>query len=123
MIDGPPKRASRGRDGEAAAAAFLESEGWTIVARNFRWKGGEIDIAAERADEIAFVEVKSWESYGPEELDRAIGPDKRRRIVETSQIFLARNRQYSSRRVRFDVILVRGGEIAERYESAFTGEL
>jgi putative endonuclease len=114
---------SRGREGEAVAASFLESEGWTIVAKNFRWKGGEIDLAAERGDEIAFVEVKSWESYGPEELERAIGPDKRRRIVETSKIFLARNRQYSSRRVRFDVILVRGGGIAERYESAFTGEL
>ncbi|MDP3177100.1 MAG: YraN family protein [Spirochaetaceae bacterium] len=123
MIGIPPSRASLGRDGEAVAASFLESEGWTIVARNFRWKGGEIDIAAERADEIAFIEVKSWRSYGPEELDRAIGSDKRRRIVETSKIFLARNRQYSSRRVRFDVILVRGGEIAERYESAFTGEL
>jgi putative endonuclease len=114
--------AAKGRAGEAAAAAFLEAEGWRIVARNIRWKGGEIDIAAELGGVIAFVEVKSWESMGPEELERSIGREKRRRIVETSKIFLSRHREYNDWRVRFDVILMRGGLVVERYPSAFTGE-
>jgi Holliday junction resolvase-like predicted endonuclease len=60
---------------------------------------------------------------GPEELERSIGPEKRRRIVETSKIFLSRHREYNDWRVRFDVILLRDGLVVERYPSAFTGEL
>jgi putative endonuclease len=114
---------SKGRAGEDIAAALLESEGWAIVARNFRWRGGEIDIAAVREGVIAFTEVKSWEKSGPEELERAIGADKRRRIVETAKIFLSRHREYNDWSVRFDVILLRGGAVAQRYRSAFTGDI
>lgn len=115
--------AAKGRKGEDAAAAFLEAEGWAIIARNFRWSGGEIDIAAARDGVIAFTEVKSWESMGPEELERAIGPNKRHRIVETSKIFLSQHREYKDWSVRFDVILVKGLVVVERYLSAFTGDL
>jgi putative endonuclease len=116
-------RAAKGRRGEDVAAAYLEAEGWAIVARNFRWRGGEIDIIAVREGIIAFTEVKSWEKMGLEELERAIGPDKRRRIVETTKIFLSRHREYNDWSVRFDVVLVRGGVVVERYRSAFTGDL
>jgi putative endonuclease len=115
--------ASKGRRGEALAADFLVAEGWTIAGRNFRCRCGEIDIIAERGGVLAFVEVKSWEKMGPEELERSIGADKRRRIVETAKIFLSRHRKYNDWSVRFDVILVRGGVVVERYPSAFTGEL
>jgi putative endonuclease len=116
-------RFERGRAGEAAAADYLEADGWAIVGRNFRWSGGEIDLIAARGDCLAFVEVKSWESMGREELARAIGPNKRRKIVETSKIFLSRHREYNSWSLRFDVILVQRGKVVEHYPSAFTGEL
>jgi putative endonuclease len=112
-----------GRAGEEAAASLLESEGWTVVARNFRSRRGEIDLVATRDDVLAFVEVKSWQIYGPEELGSALGADKRRRIVETSKIFLVRHREYSTMHVRYDVLLLREGRVAERYESAFTGDI
>jgi putative endonuclease len=114
-------RFERGRAG--IAAARLEAEGWSIVGRNFRWAGGEIDLIAAREGLVAFVEVKSWETMGPEELEKAIGADKQRRIIETAKIFLSRHREYNGWSIRFDVILVRGGEVVERYPSAFTGEL
>lgn len=118
-----PSTAARGHAGEEAAAAWLEAEGWSVVGRNFRWKGGEVDIVAVSGGILAFVEVKTWDSLGAEELERAIGAEKRRRIVETAKIFLSRHREYNDRSVRFDVILVRGGVVVERYPSAFTGEL
>jgi putative endonuclease len=113
----------KGRRGEDLAAAFLEAEGWAIVGRNYRSRLGEVDIIAERGGILAFTEVKTWEKMGSEELERAIGADKRRRIVETAKIFLSLHRKYNDRSVRFDVILVRGGAVVERYPSAFTGEL
>jgi len=116
-------RSRAGREGEAVAASSLESEGYDIIARNYRWARGEIDIVASREGVLAFVEVKAWSGLGSEALGQAIGAEKRRRIIETSKIFLARHREYNSWRVRYDVLLVRDGRVIERYESAFTGDV
>jgi putative endonuclease len=113
---------ARGRRGEEAAAALLGGEGWTILARNYRAGRGELDIIAFRDPILAFVEVKNWSRLGSEELGYALSPAKRRRIVETSQIFLSRNREYSSARLRYDVLLLREETVVRRLESAFTGE-
>lgn len=114
---------SVGRRGEDAAAESLIAEGWRILARNFRAGRGEIDIAAAREGVLCFVEVKSWERLGLEDLAHSINEGKKRRILETAKIFLARHREYNSWRIRFDVLFMRGDRVAERYESAFTGEL
>ena len=113
---------ARGREGEAIAALMLQSEGWSIVARNYRGPRGEIDIIAAKDETIAFVEVKNWSAFDAGELSAAISAGKAKRIIETSKIFLCRNREYSSARVRYDVLLLREGRIARRIESAFTGE-
>ena len=47
-----------GRNGEAAAARFLEQRGYAIVATNWRnGRDGEIDLNATIDDLIVFVEV------------------------------------------------------------------
>lgn len=48
-----------GRLGEEAVCRYLEDQGYKITARNYRIKGGEIDIIAQNPDYIAFVEVKT----------------------------------------------------------------
>lgn len=48
--------------GEAAAAAHLEKSGMTVKERNFRTRGGEIDIVADDGDVLVFVEVKTRSS-------------------------------------------------------------
>lgn len=112
-----------GREGEAIAANFLVAEGWEILARNFRASRGEIDLVARKGELVAFVEVKTWSAFGAEELGAALSPQKRRRIVETSKIFLARDRKYSSARLRYDLLFVREGRVARYVESAFTGDV
>ena len=52
----------RGAWGEAAAAAFLQAQGYTILARNFRTRWGEIDLVASDAKYLVFVEVKTRRS-------------------------------------------------------------
>jgi putative endonuclease len=122
---GSPKASSfeAGRAGEEAVARILAAEGWQIVARNWRGPRGEIDLVAHRDGTLAFVEVKHWKGFGAEELGRAVGRAKRRRIVETAKIFLAQYREYSNATVRFDIFLLKGEGKAHRIESAFTGEL
>lgn len=48
-----------GSIGEESVCSYLIEKGYTVIARNYRIKGGEIDIIAENSDYIAFVEVKS----------------------------------------------------------------
>ena len=48
-----------GKLGEESVCAYLIGQGYRIAERNYRIKGGEIDIIAENGDYIAFVEVKA----------------------------------------------------------------
>ncbi len=52
-------REELGKFGENVTAYYLEKKGYKILRRNFRVKGGEIDIIAEKDGIIAFVEVKT----------------------------------------------------------------
>ena len=58
------KREQKGRDAEDQVAAFLEAEGYAVVARRLRTPAGEIDLAAYREPVLAFVEVKAGKSVG-----------------------------------------------------------
>lgn len=55
-----------GEKGEAIAAKYLKKSGYKILERNYRKKYGEIDIIAQKGENIAFVEVKTRKSdlYG-----------------------------------------------------------
>lgn len=110
----------KGRSGEDEAAAFLELQGWKILQRNFRSRRGEIDIIAESAETLVFVEVKTWTKCGIQDLEMALDSTKIGRIIETSKIFLAMHRQYISKRIRYDVVLLRPGRgIPLKIEGAF----
>ena len=51
-----------GRWGEAQVARRYESEGYRILDRNWRVRGGELDLVFARGDEIVFCEVKTRRS-------------------------------------------------------------
>ena len=48
-----------GKHGEDLACEFLKSHGYKIIERNFRIRGGEIDIIAEDDKTLVYVEVKT----------------------------------------------------------------
>ncbi|MCX7038914.1 MAG: YraN family protein [Spirochaetes bacterium] len=113
---------SRGVRGEDAAAVWLAEHGYAILARNFRSRSGEIDIVTEKEGALAFVEVKSWRSYGAADLEYAIGAEKQRRIASAARYFLSRRPDLAGRALRFDVLLLRAGHI-EHIENAFSGSV
>ncbi len=47
-----------GKQAEAAVAAYLQAQDYTIVAQNWRTRWCEIDIVARKNNTIYFVEVK-----------------------------------------------------------------
>jgi putative endonuclease len=94
-----------GARGEACASRYLEERGYTIVARNFRGRGGEIDIVARQTGQTVFVEVKERLTGGHGNGWEAVGYEKRRRLVRAALAFAARHGLLDSA-VRFDVISV-----------------
>ena len=112
-------RTSRGRVGESRAAAVLEAKGMEIVTRNFRSRCGEIDIIARENDTLVFVEVKTWDRYGFEDLRLGITEKKQRRIIETAKYFLQEHRKYNEMGIRFDVVFI-GPHGIDHLASAFT---
>jgi putative endonuclease len=99
------ENAGVGSRGEELASAFLERNGLKIVERNFRCKGGEIDIIAQDGKSLVFVEVKSRKNlaYGVPQL--AVTPFKQRQISKAALTWLAKNRQQDAP-ARFDVIAI-----------------
>jgi len=113
----------KGAQGEDAAASYLESKGWSVLARNFRTRAGEIDIIARRGNQVAFVEVKSWQSVPREDLSRSIGPRKRARIARAARLFLCRRPDLAEAHLRFDIVFLGGQEHGiEHIAGAFNEE-
>ncbi|MEU6311661.1 YraN family protein [Streptomyces sp. NPDC047014] len=52
-------RQALGRYGEDLAARRLTEAGMTVIARNWRCRGGEIDIVAREGDALVVCEVKT----------------------------------------------------------------
>lgn len=104
-------RRQTGTLAENSAAAFLEAQGFQIVARNFLRRVGELDIVARDGDLLVVAEVRmrSREDFGG--AAASIGRDKQRRIAMTAALFLQQHREFARCRVRFDVLVVREGGI------------
>jgi putative endonuclease len=117
-------RGARGREGEEKAAEYLAGKGYTVLARNFRARTGEVDIIAQKDGTLVFVEVKNWRIYGKSELEYSIGRTKQRKIENAARLFLLRKGWREDMRTRFDVVLM-GGDGSEggvlHIEDAFSG--
>ena len=97
------KRLQFGREGESAAIAFLKKEGYRILEKNFRSKLGEIDVIAEQAGVIVFIEVKARSDHEFGHPFDALTPTKQKKIIQTTQSFLVQKR-IPDKPVRFDVV-------------------
>ena len=111
-----------GAEGESRAAVYLESKGFEIIERNWRTKGGEIDIIADKNDTIVFVEVKTLPNGTLDMIQRELNSQKRQRIIKTSKRFLLKHREYNNSYVRYDVIVIDmpGLEPVYHIENAFS---
>lgn len=73
-----------GNMGEKSVCDYLVENGYRIIAKNYRIKGGEIDIIAENADYIAFVEVKSRKPDSMVSGFDAVNKRKKSLIIKTA---------------------------------------
>ena len=108
-------RTSAQRTGDAAeerALKHLRRKGkHRLVARNFRAKGGEIDLVTLEGEVLVFTEVRARADSafgGPEE---TVAPRKQKRIIQAARAFLATHPDHATRFCRFDVVAQQGRDL------------
>lgn len=115
-----------GDKGEAIAEAYLAEKGYTILARQYRYKRYEIDLVAldMSTKELVFVEVKFRKSEALSTPEDAITPQKRAFLIRAAEAYLMETEHVESQ-CRFDVIAIvhntanADSPIIRHYEDAF----
>jgi len=94
-----------GRRGETLAYWHLRQAGYTIVARNQRLHGAELDLVGWDGPVLAFIEVKTRTTFaaGPPEV--AVNRNKQRRIIKAANHYMRRLKRESIN-YRFDIVSV-----------------
>ncbi len=98
----------RGLWAEQLALQHLCDRGLRPHSRNYRWRGGEIDLIMLADETVVFVEVRyrSRLEYG--DGAQSVTGYKRRRIANTARYFLQQHPRLLDRPCRFDVVSISG---------------
>jgi putative endonuclease len=106
-----PQSSVVGQHGEVLVAQWLQQQGWSILARGWTTRWGELDIVALKRQNsnacLTFVEVKTrrkgnWDENGLFAITRS----KQTKLWKTAQLFLAQHPHFAEANCRFDVALV-----------------
>ncbi len=111
----------RQRQGQAAETAALEAmrgQGLRLIARNVRYRIGELDLIMRDQDMLVFVEVRFRRPSRFGSAAASVNGAKRRRLIRAAYCWM---RQYSDGGIpscRFDVVAIDGPRI-EWIKNAF----
>jgi putative endonuclease len=108
-----PQAAARqaiGAAAEDAALDYLSRRGLSLVERNFRCRGGEIDLVMREAATLVFVEVRRRASSRFGGAAASVDAGKRARIAIAAQTYLQRYRMPPA--CRIDVVAIDGDAVS-----------
>ena len=105
---------SAGQAAENHALEYLQGHGLQLLARNWRCKGGELDLVMLDADTVVFGEVRYrlHAAFGGA-LD-SIDGRKQKRLVLAASLFLQKESRWANYPCRFDVVALQGSQHAGR---------
>lgn len=93
-----------GKYGEDLAAAYLQTQGYRIVKRNYRFRKAEIDILAFKDQLLVVVEVKTRNSKDFGDPQSFVRKAQVQLLVQAADHYL--QEQQLDAEVRFDIIAV-----------------
>lgn len=105
QLSTPPSTQVAGATAEALAEAFLLRQGMRILERNWRVRGGEIDLICDDHGSLVFVEVRLRQRSDFGGAGASITATKQRRLILAARHYLAGKRE---RPCRFDAVLLDG---------------
>ena len=94
-----------GKSSENAAGIYLRAQGYKILEVNYRNKLGEIDIVAQEAKTVCFIEVKSRSSVRRGLPQEAVNKHKQYKISRCALIYIKERRLFEQS-CRFDVLAI-----------------
>lgn len=97
--------AQQGRTAEQAACDYLLAQGLSLHTRNYRCRGGELDLVMKKGETIIFVEVRYRSSNRFGGAAASIDLAKRHKLLHAAQTFLGEHR-LSNAPCRFDVVTI-----------------
>lgn len=121
-VRAPSARQVAGTLAEARAESHLLAKGLVSIARNVRFRGGEIDLVMREQSVWVIVEVRSRALGRFGGAAASVTASKRRRIVLATRLFLHRcfaDRPWPA--CRFDLVVI-DGERLEWMRNAFDGD-
>ena len=98
----------RGADAEQAALDWLLARGLSLVRRNFRARGGEIDLIMRDGDSVVFVEVRARTGSSHGLAIETVDARKQARLIYAARLWLTQHPQDAERPLRFDVVALQG---------------
>jgi len=106
--------------GENLAADYLLSQGFQIVARNYRSRYAEIDLIVKRENWLIFVEVKTRSSNAWGEPESFVSNAKRKLIYDAAEDYIFKTNWQGN--IRFDIVSVKPGTPPEilHFDDAIT---
>jgi putative endonuclease len=94
-----------GNYGESLACDYLKKLGYKIIERNFRIRGGEVDIVCKDKDYLVFVEVKTRYTYEYGLPSESITPWKIKALLKTA-LFYIQKINWGDKGYRIDLVTV-----------------
>ena len=95
-----------GRRAETLACWWLRLRGYSIVARNVRVLGREVDVVARRGRTLVVCEVKARRRGARGRPEEMVGEAQRRRLLQAAEVLLAADPR--ARTARIDLVAVDG---------------
>jgi putative endonuclease len=102
------------RQGQAAedqALAFLQQKGFCLIARNVRFRVGEIDLVMRDRDAIVFVEVRFRRPSGFGGPAATVDHRKQQRLRRAASLWLMQGALLGRAPCRFDVVAMSGSQL------------
>ncbi len=111
-----------GAAAEDLALRYLQRQGLRLVARNSRFRGGELDLVMLEGALLVVVEVRARSHPGYASAAESVDARKQRRIIHATQQFLACHAEHGERALRFDVVTFDGNGQLEWIREAFDAD-
>ncbi len=113
-------RKKRGNKAEQQACEHLQSNGLTLLEKNFSTKAGEVDLIMRDDETLVFVEVRYRKNADFGGAAASVTAKKQQRIIKAALAYQQKHMPQSS--MRFDVVAIEGdNEDIDWITSAFDG--
>jgi putative endonuclease len=104
---------------EQIAEDFLTARGLETIAKNVRFKAGELDLVCLDGKELVFVEVRFRKNDAFGSAIETVTRSKQRKVIKAAALFLQHHREWEKHIMRFDVIGIDSNHKIDWIKGAF----